>query len=60
MRRPVTSDAASSFVGERGSRNGESGKEFSRSKFFGNFVPNFRDWDSEQQKLQIKNQNQKE
>jgi len=29
-------------------------------KVFGNFVPNFRDWDSEQQKLQIKNQNQKE
>jgi hypothetical protein len=28
-------------------------------KVFGIFVPNFRDWDSEQQKLQIKNQTNK-
>jgi hypothetical protein len=29
-------------------------------KFFGNFSPNFRERDSEQQKLKTKNQNQKE
>lgn len=29
-------------------------------KFLGNFIPNFREWDSEHQELQTKNQNKKE
>ena len=47
-----------SFVGERENRMKKTVKIQSFSKVFGNFVPNFREWDSEQQKLQTRKNTQ--